>query len=487
MPDHDRILIDPARDALTQTLAGAAAAANSGARTRLLAWPPADLADDFQKRDAAPAGFRQWNGGEGRGRSGEARTVVALAWWTDFIGRNHHRVVGRRRPFNNAARQNILAPGQERPPLWLVYPDNVYLSWQQGQWRLFAVCACGAAGDPQALGWMGACCGPCHDRREADDDPPTQFGAPDTVQAAHRSMPGGLRFSADGEQLLTRGLFDGTLRIWNLGTGKHDHWASDNFLWDAVLTPNGPLGLLTLRQPFVPLVLRDFANGTETELLAENPSMPVAATFSPDGSSLASLRMSRRLIVLRNLASPTPWATFPAPDIDTRLLVFSPDGQCLAAASSDGTVRQWDLTAGREGPALRVQRAAAPALPEDGWDNNFIQALAFSPDSRTLATGHADGAIGLWDTATGLSQGILGAPSPGRVRVAFSPDGGVLAAVGGGGELCLWDLSARRERGTFRWHTSPVAALAFSPTGRWLATLGTDDRVKLWPWEHLRV
>jgi WD40 repeat protein len=484
MPDHDRTFIDPTRAALNEALAAAAAAANAGARTRLLAWPPADLAGDFRKLDAAPGGFRQWSAGEGRGRSGEARSVVALAWWTDLIARKHHRVVGRRRPFNNAARQNVLAPGEERPPLWLVYPDNVYLYQRQRQWRPFAVCACGAAGEPEALGWMGACCGPCHDRREAADAPPTQFLASDTVGAGHRGNPGGLRFSADGEQLLTRGLYDGTVRIWNLTTGKHDQWASDNFLWDAVLTPNGPLALLTVRLPFTPLVLRDFAGGTDTDMAPQ--FMPLAVTFSPDGGRLAYLRMSPREVVLCDLPSPTPRATFPAADIDSRLLVFSPDGQSLAAAGSGGTVRHWDLAAGRERPALRVQVPADYNPADDGWEMAFVGALAFSADGRTLATGQADGSVGLWDVATGAHRTTLPFAPPGRVRVAFSPDGQALAATGGRGELRLWDWPALRQRGTFRWHTGPVAALAFRPSGRWLATLGGDDRVKLWPWEQMR-
>src|SRR5690349_21486711 len=110
MPDTDGVLIDPTEKELKVALAEAAHQANGKAGLRLLRWPPPDLAD-FLRAWRAAEGFRQWNGGSGTVRSGEARSVVAVAWWTDWIGRKHTRVVGRRGMFNDAARRNLFSPG----------------------------------------------------------------------------------------------------------------------------------------------------------------------------------------------------------------------------------------------------------------------------------------------------------------------------------------------------------------------------------------
>src|SRR5262245_49785836 len=100
MPDTDRVLIDPTPKALEAALAEAAKAANGRARLRCLDWPPPDLAA-FRDACQAPEGLRQWGGGAPDEPSGEARSVLAVAWWTDWVGRKHVRVVGRRGAFNN--------------------------------------------------------------------------------------------------------------------------------------------------------------------------------------------------------------------------------------------------------------------------------------------------------------------------------------------------------------------------------------------------
>src|SRR5262245_49925681 len=123
MARYDRVLIDPEEGELDHTLKQAVAAANEKRRQRLVSWPlpgrdelTADLRD--------PAGFRQWNGGDGPARSGEGRSVVALAWWTDRAARKHFRVVGRHGTFNRPMLDNLFCPGgKARPPLWFVYPD----------------------------------------------------------------------------------------------------------------------------------------------------------------------------------------------------------------------------------------------------------------------------------------------------------------------------------------------------------------------------
>src|SRR5438445_106724 len=66
----------------------------------------------------------------------------------------------------------------------------------------------------------------------------------------------------------------------------------------------------------------------------------------------------------------------------------APEGKRAASAGWDGSVRVWDLEAGKE-----VQRLTP------GFGNLF--GVSFSPDGKRLAAGGANGSVRVWDAATG--------------------------------------------------------------------------------------
>src|SRR4051812_15788716 len=68
-------------------------------------------------------------------------------------------------------------------------------------------------------------------------------------------------------------------------------------------------------------------------------------------------------------------------------LTFSPDGKLLAASCGDGTVKVWDVAAGRERFTFKHSQWAFEA--------------AFAPDGKWLATCSTDGTVRLWDLDTG--------------------------------------------------------------------------------------
>jgi WD40 repeat protein len=148
-------------------------------------------------------------------------------------------------------------------------------------------------------------------------------------------------------------------------------------------------------------------------------------------------------------------------------VVFSPDGQQLASAGQDGTVRLWDVATGRP---LRTLEAHA----------GYVNAVAFSPDSRRLASGSADQTVKVWDAATGNPLLRL-TGHPGRVLgVAFHPSGEQLASVSSGGEIRLWGVNTGRELQRLPGVVGLGWRIAFSPDGRLLAVGNTQGAVRLW-------
>jgi WD40 repeat protein len=202
---------------------------------------------------------------------------------------------------------------------------------------------------------------------------------------------------------------------------------------------------------------------------------PLKASLSPDAQWLATVADGTGTIQVRDTATGRPYPRAFAEPLRGDKVLFSPDGKWLATARVDA-VRLWDLATGNpHGPLLRL------GFPLEG-----IKVLAFSPDGRFLAAGSQqnDNLKGvptkLWEVATGRGWALDPGHDPGVYAVAFSPDSKLLATASWDGTARLWDTATGTPRSAPLRHGEHLHAVAFSPDGRLLATGAFDLTARLW-------
>lgn len=109
-----------------------------------------------------------------------------------------------------------------------------------------------------------------------------------------------------------------------------------------------------------------------------------------------------------------------------------------------------------------------------------INATAYSPNNKLIASCADDGAIKIWDTQTSRCLKIFDGHL-GKVKcVDFSPDGNFLASGSYDNTIKLWDLNAGDCRCTINGHHNHVTAVAFSTDGTVLISCSDDKTIKFW-------
>jgi WD40 repeat protein/serine/threonine protein kinase len=258
----------------------------------------------------------------------------------------------------------------------------------------------------------------------------------------HAGEVRGLAFSRDGQSLWSVDTVGGTAYLWDIATGNR------------------------------------LASFGHTEGRGDTV---LGLALSPDGRHLVSVERhgseEMERVKVRDARTGRQLRDVTSPAGDSGPVAFSPDGRFLATTcAEDLVVRILDTATWQERFCLRGQRGG------------FIACMAFSPDSRLLATGSIrfwddseDNEVVLWDVDTGKPAHTLRGLGGGALSVAFSPDGRRLAT--GGCEdatIKIWDVASGREALTLRGHTESVWDLAFSPDGRRLYSASGDRTVRVW-------
>jgi len=148
-------------------------------------------------------------------------------------------------------------------------------------------------------------------------------------------------------------------------------------------------------------------------------------------------------------------------------LAFSPDGTRIASGSADGMVGIWDTATGKNLVFLRGH-------------TQLVAALMFSSDGSRLLTGSWDETVRQWDGHTGQPLSVRRGHKDRVLTVAYSPDGKWIASGGVDRTVRLWKAAQESDPMVLLGHTDSVYEVAFSPDGRCLGSVGMDRKARVW-------
>ncbi len=149
-------------------------------------------------------------------------------------------------------------------------------------------------------------------------------------------------------------------------------------------------------------------------------------------------------------------------------LAYSPNGQILATAGLDGAVRLWDTASGKLTRTIKAH--AGP-----------VWGLAFAPDGRSVFTGGADARAAQWDAGSGRNLRNFGGYNEEALYVAASSDGRLLFTGSGQHDevIKVFDIASGKALPDITGHSGAVQCLGFTSDGRLFVSGGNDGTLRV--------
>jgi WD40 repeat protein len=252
---------------------------------------------------------------------------------------------------------------------------------------------------------------------------------------------------------------DGSLGVWNLGTGKfRRRWASSDMARTVAYSPDGRL--LAWAGDAGPIHLGS-ADGDERPRDVGEPFATCLA-FSPDGKRLFDGTRSGAVRVW-DVASGRDAVPFAAHGDRLTSLTFTPDSRTVVTTSYDGAI-VWDALSGQ----------ARRRFPDGGYHGPAV--LAVSADGRSAVAAADNGELFVAELATGRKTVALEVRNRHRPYAVFSPDGRLVAVDGGAFQTVLCDArTGKHLRQLGQSSEGDSLFPEFSPGGRFILAGGLRE------------
>ncbi|KAF4440793.1 putative WD-repeat protein [Fusarium austroafricanum] len=285
---------------------------------------------------------------------------------------------------------------------------------------------------------------------------------------SHESFVHTMAFSADGLRLVL-GCNDGSIRIWNMATVELEHCIWVNGGPVRAIGFSDATHFLSLSHCGIVAVC-DISTGkceNETKIferlegLTESDDLGAEARPAAISPCTQLVAWSERsgTVGLLNLAGDSCQLSLRGHTYPIFVLAFSLDSKLLASASQHGMICVWDVKTGAQKHKM------------DHLDD--VEAVAFSPNGQFLASGSL-WETRLWNAKTATCYASF--PYPGK-SLAFSPDGRLLASASGNVQLLDTTLNQCKESSGN--HNAWIEDITWSPDGQLVASASLDGTVQI--------
>ena len=209
--------------------------------------------------------------------------------------------------------------------------------------------------------------------------------------------------------------------------------------------------------------------GNKLHELSRHGWILTSFSFSPNGQTIASASADKT-IRLREADTGKDIHTIKGHSDEVKCVVFSPDGKFLASSGDDNSIRLWSTETGEQKQIVTVNAKS-------------ITELVFSSDGKDIISiNHHDRMLQMWDTNTGKlkhaftpkEHAVNGAP------IAFSPDRRTIAMAEEDESIRLYDTITGQQRQNLKGQVKSIVGLDFSPDGKTIASVNNDNTIQLW-------
>jgi len=288
--------------------------------------------------------------------------------------------------------------------------------------------------------------------------------------------------SGDG-RLAVSPFSDGSLKVWDLGAGRelrslggHGH---GTYMFCVAFSADGRIAVSGAEDKT--LKIWEVESGRELRTLTGHSHVVRAAAVAPDGQRVISASSDKTLKVWETGSGRELW-TLKGHIGLVACVAISRDGRLAVSASWDDTLKVWDLATGREVRTLRCH-------PNEGdvttrWSSSWlVSGAAISADGRVAVSASSDRTLRVWDLVTGRELRALIGHSSSVNAVTVTPDGQRVVSASEDQTLKVWDLESGRVLRTLAGHTDAVWAVAVAPDGQRVVSASGDQTLRVWDLE----
>ncbi len=273
-----------------------------------------------------------------------------------------------------------------------------------------------------------------------------------------------------GTDRVTAAGFDGILYVWDAKTGNvlcAEEVPASSAIFDVAIDPagrriytasTGMVGVFDLEEK---AFLKPFGcDGVVSDL-----------AIDAEGRRLTAVSLNGH-VMSWDAESRVPGTVVRNPGVENSTsAIFSPGLDLILSGLPDGNAVLWDARTGD------VKCKIAGKVPP------ITHVASFSPDSAAVAVPDGRNGAAVYETETGVLLARLEVPDDGIRSVAFHPKGRQVLVGGVQGTLRVWEPASQDlgiDSNVLRGHTDTIYFAAFSPDGRRLASASFDHTVRVW-------